>query len=73
MCLRCTAEQGLNFVVANLLRWLGEEEAFWTLIQIVEVLQPRDYYTNMVRQCSCDTIRCERTLSPQFHPHQAIG
>ena len=44
------AHQGLNFIVANLLRWMGEEEAFWTVVQVVEVLQPKDYYTNMVSE-----------------------
>ena len=52
------APQGLNFVAANLLRWLGEEEAFWTLLQIVEVLQPRDYYTNMVQRFPSHTFLC---------------
>jgi hypothetical protein len=27
---------------------MGEEEAFWTLVQIVEVFQPKGYYVNMV-------------------------
>jgi hypothetical protein len=45
--------QGLNFVAANLLRWMGEEEAFWTLLQIVEVFQPPEYYTNMVCVRAC--------------------
>ncbi len=40
--------QGLNFIVGNLLRWMGEEEAFWVVVQVVEVIQPKLYYQNMV-------------------------
>ena len=40
--------QGLNFIVAQLMRYLGEEEVFWTLCMIIEVLLPLDYYTCML-------------------------
>ena len=39
--------QGMNFIVAVLLQYLNEEEAFWTLWQLIEYLLPIDYYTIM--------------------------
>ena len=40
--------QGMNFIVGRLLRFMKEEEAFWTLAMIVETILPLDYYSNMV-------------------------
>ena len=40
--------QGLNFVVAQLLRYMNEEEAFWTLSAIIESVLPLDYYLHMI-------------------------
>ncbi len=40
--------QGMNYLVAHLLRYIGEEEAFWTLCSLVEYILPLDYYTAMV-------------------------
>ncbi|KAK7891526.1 hypothetical protein WMY93_023489 [Mugilogobius chulae] len=37
--------QGLNRLAAIALLYLDQEDAFWTLIAIVEVFMPRDYYT----------------------------
>lgn len=53
VCVRVVVplEQGLNFIVAHLLRWLGEEEAFWVLVQVIETLQPDKYYSLMVCVC----------------------
>jgi hypothetical protein len=34
--------------VARLLQVMPEEEAFWSLTQIVEVLLPLDYYPNLL-------------------------
>ena len=39
--------QGMNFVTAILLKHLTEEQAFWTLCQIVEAILQPDYYTMM--------------------------
>ena len=36
--------QGMNFIASNLLLCLNEEEAFWTLCQIIEVYFPLDYF-----------------------------
>lgn len=40
--------QGMNFIVGRLLRFMNEEEAFWTLTMILETILPLDYYSNMV-------------------------
>lgn len=40
--------QGLNSIVVNLLYYLSEEESFWVLCQIVDILLPSDYYTTLI-------------------------
>jgi hypothetical protein len=40
--------QGFNFIAARLLSVMPEEEAFWTLVQVVEVIFPLDYYSNLI-------------------------
>ncbi|MDR3549113.1 MAG: TBC domain-containing protein [Candidatus Pacebacteria bacterium] len=40
--------QGHNFIVANLLRYMNEEEAFWTLCCLIETILPLDYYSALV-------------------------
>ncbi len=40
--------QGLNFIVAQLLCHLREEEAFWVLCCLIEFILPLDYYTAMI-------------------------
>ena len=40
--------QGMNFIAARLLTCMKEEEAFWTMSQIVENYLPLDYYSNMI-------------------------
>lgn len=40
--------QGMNFIAARLLNCMREEEAFWTMTQIVERYLPFDYYSNMI-------------------------
>ncbi len=40
--------QGLNFIVAHLLRHLSEEQAFWTLCCLIESILPIDYYCAMI-------------------------
>jgi len=37
----------MNFIVGRMLQYMNEEEAFWTLVTIVETILPIDYYTNM--------------------------
>jgi hypothetical protein len=38
----------MNFIVGRLLKFMDEEEAFWTLSMIIETVLPLDYYSNMV-------------------------
>ena len=38
----------MNFIVGNLLKYLSEEEAFWTFAQAAEALLPIDYYCGML-------------------------
>lgn len=38
----------MNFIVGRMLQYMTEEQAFWTLTQIVETMLPLDYYSNMV-------------------------
>ena len=40
--------QGLNFVGARLLQVMHEEEAFWCICAIIEVILPIDYYSNLL-------------------------
>lgn len=40
--------QGMNFIGARLLSCMREEEAFWTMSQILERYLPFDYYSNMI-------------------------
>ncbi len=40
--------QGWNSIAARLLLVMPEEEAFWTLCQIVETILPLDYYSNLL-------------------------
>ena len=39
--------QGMNFLVAHMLRYMEEEEAFWLLCLLVESILPLDYYSIM--------------------------
>lgn len=39
--------QGFNFIGAQLIKYLSEEEAFWVLTQILESYLPLDYYDMM--------------------------
>lgn len=40
--------QGMNFIVGRLLKFMNEEEAFWTMTMILETILPLDYYSNMI-------------------------
>ena len=40
--------QGMNFIVGNLLKYLNEEETFWTFVCICENMLPLDYYSELL-------------------------
>ena len=40
--------QGLNFIVAHLLKYLSEEESFWVFCCLIESILPLDYYSGML-------------------------
>jgi hypothetical protein len=40
--------QGLNFIVAQLLKRLTEKEAFWVFTAIMECVLPTDYYSDLI-------------------------
>mmetsp|Transcript_14535 Transcript_14535/g.21892 ORF Transcript_14535/g.21892 Transcript_14535/m.21892 type:complete len:533 (-) Transcript_14535:129-1727(-) len=46
--------QSMNFIVAVLLMYLSEEQAFWVLAALVEDILPRNYYTASMLGCRVD-------------------
>ncbi|KAH0794170.1 TBC domain containing protein [Histomonas meleagridis] len=46
--------QSLNFIVALLLRIVGEESALWMLCVIIEKYLPTDYYCNQMKSFQAD-------------------
>ncbi|XP_073328561.1 TBC1 domain family member 2B [Pagrus major] len=64
--------QGLNRLAAIALLYLDQEDAFWSLIAIVEVFMPRDYYTKTLLGSQVDQ-RVFRDLMfeklPRLHAH----
>jgi hypothetical protein len=52
----CLYFQGLNRIVAILLLFLSEEDAFWGLVYIVEKLMPSDYYGPQLAGAQIDQV-----------------
>ncbi|XP_013859082.1 TBC1 domain family member 2B [Austrofundulus limnaeus] len=64
--------QGLNRLVAIALLYLDQEDAFWTLVAIVEVFMPRDYYTKTLLGSQVDQRVFKDLMSeklPRLHAH----
>ncbi|KAM6937516.1 TBC1 domain family member 2B [Xenentodon cancila] len=64
--------QGLNRLAAIALLYLDEEDAFWTLIAIVEVFMPRDYYTKTLLGSQVDQRVFKDLMNeklPRLHAH----
>lgn len=58
--------QGLNYIVARILMFLEEEQAFYMLIKMLQLV-PDDYYTTMVRACAAHISYAES------HMHKLIA
>ncbi|XP_015252770.1 PREDICTED: TBC1 domain family member 2B [Cyprinodon variegatus] len=64
--------QGLNRLAAIALLYLDQEDAFWTLVAIVEVFMPRDYYTKTLLGSQVDQRVFRDLMSeklPRLHAH----
>ncbi|XP_051808342.1 TBC1 domain family member 2B [Acanthochromis polyacanthus] len=64
--------QGLNRLAAIALLYLDQEDAFWTLVAIVEVFMPRDYYTKTLLGSQVDQRVFKDLMSeklPRLHGH----
>lgn len=64
--------QGLNRLAAIALLYLDQEDAFWTLIAIIEVFMPRDYYTKTLLGSQVDQRVFKDLMSeklPRLHAH----
>nr|XP_046249384.1 TBC1 domain family member 2B [Scatophagus argus] len=64
--------QGLNRLAAIALLYLDQQDAFWTLIAIVEVFMPRDYYTKTLLGSQVDQRVFKDLMSeklPRLHAH----
>ena len=38
----------MNFIVGNFVRYLNEEQAFWTFVSLTETILPIDYYADLL-------------------------
>ncbi|XP_028307218.1 TBC1 domain family member 2B isoform X2 [Gouania willdenowi] len=64
--------QGLNRLAAIALLYLDQEDAFWSLVAIVEVFMPRDYYTKTLLGSQVDQRVFKDLMSeklPRLHAH----
>ena len=61
--------QGFNRIAAIALLFLDEEDAFWCLLYIVEVLMPESYYTKQMSGALVDQARMIRSLSTFIRGH----
>ena len=63
----------MNFIAANLLECMNEEEAFWTLCQVIEQYLPLEYYSNMLGAIVDQKVLCEllELYIPEISDHFA--
>jgi hypothetical protein len=64
--------QGINRLVAISLLYMEEEDAFWCLLAIIEVLMPVEYYSNTLLASQVDQRVLRDLLSekmPRLHAH----
>jgi len=56
VCVCVWMTQGMNRLVAILLLFLNEEDAFWGLVAIVESLMPAQYYDRTLIAAHADQV-----------------
>eukprot|EP01102_Stenamoeba_stenopodia_P000759 TRINITY_DN10709_c0_g1_i2.p1 TRINITY_DN10709_c0_g1~~TRINITY_DN10709_c0_g1_i2.p1 ORF type:complete len:573 (-),score=147.47 TRINITY_DN10709_c0_g1_i2:39-1757(-) len=64
--------QSMNFIVALLLLYMKEEEAFWMLVTIIEDLLPPEYYSGNMLGVNVDTAVFKALIAeklPRIHQH----
>ena len=49
--------QGFNRIAAIALLFMNEEDAFWALVYIVEVVMPQNYYSKQMVGAQVDQVR----------------
>lgn len=61
----------MNFIVGRLLKYMNDEECFWTLAMIIETMLPIDYYSNMVGVLIDQQVFKEyvKDLLPELYEH----
>ena len=61
----------MNFIAAQLIKHLEEEEAFWVFTCLVETLLPLDYYQHMAGVLIDQEVFYEffKTKLPKLHKH----
>jgi len=58
--------KGMNRLVAILLLFLSEEDAFWGLVAIMESLMPAQYYDRTLIAAHADQVRAYLCSSKYF-------
>ena len=53
---RCCACQGFNRIAAIALLFLNEEDAFWLMVYIIDVVMPSNYYTKQLLGAQVDIL-----------------
>jgi len=64
--------QGLNRIAAVALLFMSEEDAFWCMVAIIEVIMPPDYYGNTLKASQADQRVFRELLReklPRLHQH----
>ena len=53
---RCCVSQGFNRIAAIALLFLNEEDAFWLMVYIIDVVMPSNYYTKQLLGAQVDNL-----------------
>ena len=57
---KCCACQGFNRIAAIALLFLNEEDAFWLMVYIIDVVMPSNYYTKQLLGAQVDILYYSR-------------